>query len=232
MTEWMRDQFKSNSGASNSGLNAYMNTFLGYTGGNDDFLADFKGTNGQNFVKGLVTSGKLFNDDTGSIRGSDALGMDGIVNEQDSVPDATGDPASKYTEPEDDSPNPIIVADGKTLTLNTIGTLNFGDSSTYDLTSESGAQLVVSRVEELLGVIASNLGKIGSNMNAIETQTNLLSVRQTGMANKLANIKGVSISDELHDLSASKILIDANFSMRAQALNIQKDVSLILLSAA
>ena len=232
MTEWMRDQFKSNSGASNSGLNAYMNTFLGYTGGNDDFLADFKGTNGQNFVKGLVTSGKLFNDDTGSIRGSDALGLDGIVNEQDSVPDATGDPASKYNEPEDDSPNPIIVADGKTLTLNTIGTLNFGDSSTYDLTSENGAQQVVSRVEELLGVIASNLGKIGSNMNAIETQTNLLSVRQTGMANKLANIKGVSISDELHDLSASKILIDANFSMRAQALNIQKDVSLILLSAA
>ena len=231
MTEWMRDQFKSNSGASNSGLNAYMNTFLGYTGGSDEFLADFKGTNGQNFVKGLVTSGKLFNDDTGSIRGSDALGMDGIVNEQDSVPDATGDPASKYTEPEDDSPNPIIVADGKTLTLNTIGTLNFGDSSTYDLTSESGAQLVVSRVEELLGVIASNLGKIGSNMNAIETQTNLLSVRQTGMANKLANIKGVSIADESRTLSFSKILIDSNLSMRAQAMDIQRDATLMLLSA-
>jgi flagellin len=231
MTEWMRDQFKSNSGASSSGLNAYMNTFLGYTGGNDEFLADFKGMNGQNFVKGLVTSGKLFNDDTGSIRGSDALGPDGIVNEQDSVPDATGAPASKYTEPDDDSPDPIIVADGQTLTLNTIGTLNFGDSSTYDLTSENGAQLVVSRVEGLLGAIASNLGKIGSNMNAIETQTNLLSVRQVGMANKLENIQGVSIADESRTLSFSKILIDSNLSMRAQAMDIQRDATLMLLSA-
>ena len=147
------------------------------------------------------------------------------------MPDATGDPASKYTEPEDDSPNPIIVADGKTLTLNTIGTLNFGDSSTYDLTSENGAQLVVSRVEELLGVIASNLGKVSSNMNAIETQTNLLSVRQTGMANKLENIQGISIADESRTLSFSKILIDSNISMRAQALDIQRDATLMLLSA-
>jgi flagellin-like hook-associated protein FlgL len=69
-------------------------------------------------------------------------------------------------------------------------------------------------------------------MTAIENHTNLLSVRQVGMANKLENIQGVSIADELNDLSASKILLDANFSMRAQALNIQKDVSLMLLSAA
>ena len=47
-------------------------------------------------------------------------------------------------------------------------------------------------------------------MNAIETQTNLLSVRQTGMANKLENIQGVSIADESRTLSFSKILIDSN----------------------
>ena len=231
MTEWMRSQLESNSGASSSGLNAYMNTFLGYTGGNDDFLADFKGTSGQNFVKGLVTSGKLFNDDTGSIRGSDALGLDGIVNEQDSVPDATGAPTSNYKESEDDEPDPIIVADGMTMELNTISTLNFGDSATYDLTSENGAQLAVSRVRELLEQIASNLGKVGSNMNAIDSQNNLLSVRKTGMANKLANIKGISIADESRTLSFSKILIDSNLSMRAQAMDIQRDATLMLLSA-
>ena len=230
MTEWMRSQLESNSGASSSGLNAYMKTFLDYTGGNDDFLADFKGTSGQNFVKGLVTSGKLFNDDTGSIRGSDALGLDGIVNEQDSVPDATGAPTSNYKESEDDEPDPIIVADGMTMELNTISTLNFGDSATYDLTSENGAQLAVSRVRELLEQIASNLGKVGSNMNAIESQNNLLSVRKTGMANKLANIKGISIADESRTLSFSKILIDSNLSMRAQAMNIQRDATLMLLS--
>ena len=90
---------------------------------------------------------------------------------------------------------------------------------------------MVSRVEGLLGAIASNLGKIGSNMNAIETQTNLLSVRQVGMANKLENIQGVSIADESRTLSFSKILIDSNLSMRAQAMDIQRDATLMLLSA-
>ena len=68
-------------------------------------------------------------------------------------------------------------------------------------------------------------------MNAIETQTNLLSVRQTGMANKLENIQGVSIAHESRTLSFSKILIDSNISMRAQAMDIQRDATLMLLSA-
>jgi flagellin len=239
ITRSMAIQYNAGSSASGGGLNRNLSTIPGLSWkNNDDVLNAFKSntgdpsTGGIDFVNNLITSGDLFNNDTGSIRGTDAGLGSTPINEQDSVPDATGAPASKYTEPDDDSPDPIIVADGQTLTLNTIGTLNFGDSSTYDLTSENGAQLVVSRVEELLGAIASNLGKIGSNMNPIETETNLLSVRQVGMANKLENIQGVSIADELNDLSASKILLDANFSMRAQALNIQKDVSLMLLSAA
>ena len=117
------------------------------------------------------------------------------------------------------------------MELNTISTLNFGDSATYDLTSENGAQLAVSRVRDLLEQIASNLGKVGSNMNAIESQNNLLSVRKSGMASKLANIKGVSIADESRTLSFSKILIDSNLSMRAQAMDIQRNATLMLLSA-
>ena len=39
-----------------------------------------------------------------------------------SVPDATGAPTSNYKEAEDDNLDPIIVLDGKTLELNTIGT--------------------------------------------------------------------------------------------------------------
>ena len=175
MTQWMSDQFDNSTGASAGGMNAYLSTFLGYAD-NDAFLTDFKGVNGQAFVKDLVTTGKLFNDDTGSIRGSDALGPDGIVNEQDSVPDATGDPIGKYVEEEAEDPDPIIVADGRTMQLNTISKLYFGDSNTYDLTTENGAQLVVSRVKALLEQIASNLGKVGSNMNTIESQNNLLSV--------------------------------------------------------
>jgi len=68
-------------------------------------------------------------------------------------------------------------------------------------------------------------------MNAIDSQNNLLSVRKTGMANKLANIKDISIADESRTLSFSKILIDSNLSMRAQAMDIQRDATLMLLSA-
>ena len=238
ITRSMAIQYNAGSSASGGGLNRNLSTIPGLSWkNNDDVLNAFKSntgdpsTGGIDFVNNLITSGDLFNNDTGSIRGTDAGLGSTPINEQDSVPDATGAPASKYTEPDDDSPDPIIVADGQTLTLNTIGTLNFGDSSTYDLTSENGAQLVVSRVEELLGAIASNLGKIGSNMNAIETQTNLLSVRQVGMANKLENIQGISIADESRTLSFSKILIDSNLSMRAQAMDIQRDATLMLLSA-
>ena len=230
MTQWMSDQFDNGTGASAGGINAYLSTFLGYAD-NDAFLTDFKGVNGQAFVKDLVTTGKLFNEDTGSIRGADALGSAGVINEQDSVPDATGDPIGKYVEEEAEDPDPIIVADGRTMQLNTISKLFFGDSNTYDLTTENGAQLAVSRVMDLLEKIASNLGEVGSNMNAIESQNNLLSVRKTGMANKLANIKGISIADESRTLSFSKILIDSNFSMRAQAMDIQRDATLMLLSA-
>ena len=223
-----------NSTASGSGLNRVLDEAFNSQAGwsnNNDFLTTFKSADGINFVKGLITSGDLFNSDTGSVQGTDARLGNVAVNEQDSVPDATGDPDSKYKEAEDDDPDPITVADGRTMQLNTISKLYFGDSNTYDLTTENGAQLVVSRVKALLEQIASNLGKVGSNMNTIESQNNLLSVRQTGMANKLANIKGVSIADESRTLSFSKILIDSNISMRAQAMDIQRDATLMLLSA-
>ena len=223
-----------NSTASGSGLNRVLDEAFNSQAGwsnNNDFLTTFKSADGINFVKGLITSGDLFNSDTGSVQGTDARLGTVAVNEQDFVPDATGDPTRKYKEAEDDAPDPITVADGMTMELNTISTLNFGDSATYDPTSENGAQLAVSRVRELLEQIASNLGKVGGNMNAIESQNNLLSVRKSGMASKLANIKGVSIADESRTLSFSKILIDSNLSMRAQAMDIQRNATLMLLSA-
>ena len=236
VTSTMEAKFNANnSTASGSGLDTILSQIPGSQAAgwsnNNDFLDLFKGIEGIDFVKGLITSGKLFNEDTGSVQGTDARMGDTALNEQDSVPDATGDPASKYKEAEDDDPDSITVADGMTMELNTISTLNFGDSATYDLTSENGAQLAVSRVRELLEQIASNLGKVGSNMNAIESQNNLLSVRKSGMASKLANIKGVSIADESRTLSFSKILIDSNLSMRAQAMDIQRNATLMLLSA-
>ena len=237
LTTWMKTQKDAGAGAALSGLNEYLKTELGgYTPGagetyTDKFLEDFEGSNGQNFVNSI----NLTNSDTGSIAGSDYGGSPledaDIVNDDSSYISGF---TSKLSYEEDDSNDPVTltVSDGISIQLNTIDTFNFGDASIYDLTTENGAKLTIDRVDELLELLANNISKVGSNMTAIENHTNLLSVRQVGMANKLENIQGVSIADELNDLSASKILLDANFSMRAQALNIQKDVSLMLLSAA
>ena len=48
------------------------------------------------FVNDLITSGDLFNNDTGSVRGTDAGLGNTPINAQDSVPDATGAPTSNY----------------------------------------------------------------------------------------------------------------------------------------
>ena len=140
---------------------------------------------------------------------------------------------SKLSYEEDDSNDPVTltVSDGISIQLNTIDTFNFGDASIYDLTTENGAKLTIDRVDELLELLANNISKVGSNMTAIENHTNLLSVRQVGMANKLENTQGISIADESRTLSLSKILIDSNLSMRAQAMDIQRDATLMLLSA-
>ena len=97
-------------------LDEAFNSQAGWSN-NNDFLDTFKSADGINFVKGLITSGELFNSDTGSVRGTDARLGNTPINEQDSVPDATGAPTSNYKEAEDDNPDPIIVADGKTLEL-------------------------------------------------------------------------------------------------------------------
>ena len=70
-----------------------------------------------------------------------------------------------------------------------------------------------------------------SNINQIESFSNILSIHQTGFASNLDHINGVSYSEEMEALSYSKILINSNLSMRAQAMDIQRSATLSLLAA-
>ena len=95
MTTWMKTQFDTNSGASNSGINTYFSTFNifknggGSFSGNADFISEFKGSDGYTFIQNLHNSGEFSNADTGSIRGSDEGGAVPL-NSFDVVPDAMG----------------------------------------------------------------------------------------------------------------------------------------------
>ena len=236
MTRWMADQFDKDMGHQASGTNAYMSTFFNSVSSypitdTDDFLDKFKGTDGQNFVEELIDTGKLLNNDTGSIAGIDAFQGSSILNAFDVIPDAFGEPTASFIEEENDDFAPINVGGGVTFQLKTISSLNFGDPSSFNLTEGNGIQQVLARVDELVGKIAESMALVGSNINQIECFSNILSVRQTGFASKLDNINGVSYSEEMEALSYSKILINSNLSMRAQAMDIQRSATLSLLAA-
>ena len=152
MTTWMKTQFDTSQGASNSGIDNYFQTFNvskasgGNFANNADFISNYKGGDGQNFISTLRTAGDFSNADTGSIRGSDEGGATAL-GAQAVIPDATGSPQGSYVV--DDSSEPITMSfsgDGDKSTLNPISPITFGDTSTYNLSSVESADSTLERL--------------------------------------------------------------------------------------
>ena len=241
MTQWMKSQFDAGAGASASGFNAYVTSFLngrGYNSNdNEGFLQAFKGSGGT--VSGLdyIKDANKFNytnninnADTGSIRGSDAGGTGGNLDAHAVIPDASGSPQSSYVEEVTEDPEPLVLGGGVSLNLSAISPLSFGDPSTYNLSTEYGAQQVMSRVDELIELITNSLSKVGSNMGMIERSADIVSMRQSTLGNAISRVNEVSLPEESLNLSRSDILINSNLMMRVQAKSIQQDVMLTLIS--
>lgn len=243
LTTWMKAQRDANAGASASGLNQYIETYLngthGYGVGNatstsgqaiDDFLSDFESLlGGQAYVNSL----NLTDVDTGSIHGSEYGGA--IKASADVVDDdasyLTGfNSQLTYNEEETEASEPIELGGGVDLTLTAISPLSFGDPSTYNLSTEYGAQQVMSRVDELIELITNSLSKVGSNMGMIERSADIVSMRQSTLGNAISRVNEVSLPEESLNLSRSNILINSNLMMRVQAKSIQQDVMLTLIS--
>jgi flagellin len=241
MTQWMKSQFDAGAGASASGFNAYVTSFLNGRGYNSDdnegFLQAFKGSGGT--VSGLdyIKDANKFNytnninnADTGSVRGSDAGGTGGNLDTYAVIPDASGSPQSSYVEEVTEDPEPLVLGGGVSLNLSAISPLSFGDPSTYNLSTEYGANQVMTRVDELIELITNSLAQVGSNIGAIERSTNLVSMRQASLGNAISRVNDVSLPDESMNLARSDILINSNLLMRVQAKSIQQDVMLTLIS--
>ena len=222
MTAWMRKEMEAGNAA---GINNYFGISNGVGGTNDSFLADFKGTNGQNFVQGLIEGGtpavpldgKLFNTDTGSIRGSDVGGALAL-DEQDAVLDATGSPQGSYVV--DDSSEPITMAssgDGDKSTLNPISPITFGDTSTCNLFSVESATLTMEYLESLMESIATLRATVGGNMSVTRNNFDALTHRTTALSQSISRTGDTSIEDESLALAKTAILQQMNISMRVQA---------------
>ena len=135
-----------------------------------------------------------------------------------------------YEEEEVEDPEPIELGGGVDLNLSAINPVSFGDTSTYNLETESGAKLVMDRVDELIEIITNSLAQVGSNMGAIERSANIVSMRQSSLGNAISRVNEVSLPEESMHLAKSDILINSNLMMRAQAKAIQQDVMLTLIS--
>lgn len=238
LTLWMKSQFDSNASANVSGLNQYINNNLstrGYTD-NAGFIAMFKSTTGRDFVK---DAGKydyannvasIANTDTGSIRGSDSGGPDGSLDSQNVIPDATGTPQTTYVEEISAAvSDPKISADGKTISLESIGPLTFGDTSYYNLSSINGAALTIGRIKTLTESIANNRAKIGSNSSIIEHNIKSISNRTTAYQASVSRIQDTKYDEESVKLARSSILKDYNLSILSQANRTSGQIINILL---
>ena len=237
MTTWMKTQFDTSQGASNSGIDDYFQTFNiskasgGNFTNNADFISNYKGGDGQNFISTLRTAGDFSNADTGSIRGSDEGGAT-TLGAQAVIPDATGSAQSKFIEEKNEANDPVIISsDGQTIELGNIDPISFGDTNYYNLSTISGSSLTLSRIKELTNTLTSSRAKIGSNLSIVEQNIESIHKRRTASTMSLSSIQDTDFSSEATKLAKAQILKDFNLATLSQANNISGQISQILLTS-
>ena len=243
LTTWMKAQRDAGAGAEKSGLNQYIETFLnsdyGYgvgvttdTTGSaiDDFLNDFEATDGQAYVNSL----NLTDDDTGSVAGKDYTGTE--LNAADIVSDDSSyisgySSQLTYVEEENDDPvNIVVSADGVETSLNSIPSISFGDTKTYNLNTAQSATLTMEHIDSLLESIATVRAAVGSNLTITNNNYSSLMVKIKSMELATSRTGDVSLPDETLKLAKSSILLNLNLSMMVQANQIATDATLSLLT--
>ena len=237
MTTWMKTQFDANAGASNSGIDDYFQTFNiskasgGNFASNADFISNYKGGDGQNFISTLRTAGDFSNADTGSIRGSDEGGATAL-DAQTVVPDATGSAQSKFIEEENEANDPIIISsDGQTISLGNIDPISFGDTNYYNLSTISGSSLTLTRIKDITNTLTSTRATIGSNLSIVEQNIKSIHERRTAYTMSVSRIQDTDFSSESTKLAKAQILKDFNLATLSQANNISGQISQILLTS-
>ena len=242
LTTWMKAQRDAGAGAEKSGLNQYLETFLnadyGYGIGSstdttgkiiDDFLNDFETSNGQTYVNGL----NLTDDDTGSVIGSEYSGP--IIKSSDVVNDDSsyiGGYTSQLTYVEEDNDDPVnilVSAEGVETALNSIPSISFGDTNTYNLTTAQSATLTMEHIDSLLESVTTVRASVGSNFSVTQNTYDSLRNKITTLELATSRTSDVSIQEETLKLAKSNILLSMNLSMIVQANQITADATLSLL---
>ena len=178
---------------------------IGYTG-NNSFWADYKGSNGSDFIKNNILP-QLSNTDTGSVGGSDANPSAVPVSSQDVVPDTFGKPVGSYTE--DTGRQSLTISytgDGDQNTLNPVSPISFSDTSTYNLSTVS-ASSTLEHLRTLIDTIASNRAIIGANMSVTKNSIQSLKRRTLSLEKSISRTHDAVNAEKAENISKGDLLL-------------------------
>ena len=225
MTTWMKTQFDAKAGASNSGIDDYFQTFNiskasgGNFASNADFISNYKGGDGQNFISTLRTAGDFSNADTGSIRGSDEGGATAL-GAQAVIPDATGNPTTNYVEEEDNSSLAATIdGTGLTYDLKSVNTVTV-QTDTYNLESVTNAKNTLNQITSWLENLAGERSNVGANLSRLEKEIQNLNGKITTGELAVGRIQDTDVATESTKFASSQVRLQASIAILAQAKNL------------
>jgi flagellin len=233
MTTWMKTQFDTSQGASNSGIDAYFNTFTISKGGggnfasNADFITNYKGSDGQAFITTANSNGDFTNNDTGAIHGSDEGGATNLTG-QTVVPDTSGTPASKFNEEEDNSSLAAAIdGSGITYNLKSVNTITV-NTETYNLEDITTARNTLLEIENLLTNLSAERANVGANLSRLQNELNNLSGKISTGEMAVSRIEDADIAQESSNYASTQVRSQASIAILAQAKQLNVGVSDLL----
>ena len=186
---------------------------------NADFISNYKGGDGQNFISTLRTAGDFSNADTGSIRGSDEGGATAL-GAQAVIPDATGNPKTNYVEEEDNS-SLAATSDGTGLTydLKSVNTVTV-QTDTYNLESVTNAKNTLNQITSWLENLAGERSNVGANLSRLEKEIQNLNGKITTGELAVGRIQDTDVATESTKFASSQVRLQASIAILAQAKNL------------
>ena len=234
LIEWQKEKYANrvagSETATTSGAGQGIQAFLGMT--DDQFIAKYK-VNGAAYINSSIDT---TNNDTGAIGGKDA-DNGSEISDQSAIPDTvnspTGDPGQplkhwKIVWEEDEGIKINTDSSGSSWEMDSIEPIQFGDTSTYNLSSTDSAALVITRVHELLGSIATGRSKVAANLSRFNSSLERLQERKHASVESLERIQGANLAEESLSLTKSTIRLNFGMAILAQA-NLSPSTLMLLL---
>ena len=123
----------------------------------------------------------------------------------------------------------MVSAEGVETALNSIPSISFGDTNTYNLTTAQSATLTMKHIDSLLESVTTVRASVGSNFSVTQNTYDSLRNKITTLELATSRTSDVSIQEETLKLAKSNILLSMNLSMIVQANQITADATLSLL---